>query len=171
LEPFTGTPNAELRSVFGGQQSAQRHRFPARKDEYLVLAFLYSGALRKDDVLVKWNRYGVPPSCWFITTPVLAGELQSTAGDRAGRSRRACGRAGNGLQRAVRIRMLPGGRAALRRDAVFWRAQAVSGLPRRGSWRVENTMDRSTRSVLSQRNAGVPVHVRGRRHWIYRRCS
>ena len=117
--------------------------FQPRKDEYLVLAFLYEGALREEDVLVEVDRYGVPAlvlvrheaGYWQVNCKVPPGISPGEHEVRVG-TRNA------GFSEPVRIRMLPAG-AERRYGETPFVEEAVSA-PAPEFVRVENTMDRST---------------------------
>ena len=143
-EPVTAVPGA--RAPFLCSAVNNRHNdvvFQPRKDEYLVLAFLYEGALRKEDVLVEVDRYGVPAlvlvrheaGYWQVNCKVPPGISPGEHEVRVG-TRNA------GFSEPVRIRMLPAG-AERRYGETPFVEEAVSA-PAPEFVRVENTMDRST---------------------------
>jgi SAM-dependent methyltransferase len=117
--------------------------FQPRKDEYVVLAFLYDGHLTKDDVLVEVDRYGVPAlilvhhdaGYWQVNCKVPPG---ISPGDHEVR----VGTKAAGFSEPVRIRMLPLG--AERRYGQTAFLEGVLEVDPPVVVRVENTMDQST---------------------------
>jgi len=116
--------------------------FQPRKDEYLSLAFLCPGELKREDVLIGIDELGVPPIIllkhpeghWQVNakTPpgISAGDHDVRVGTRAG-----------GWSEAVRIRMLPPGA-----DRRYGHTQFVPGTREVAApelIRAENTMDRT----------------------------
>ena len=143
-EPVTAVPGA--RAPFLCSAVNNRHNdvvFQPRKDEYLVLAFLYEGALREEDVLVEVDRYGVPAlvlvrheaGYWQVNCKVPPGISPGEHEVRVG-TRNA------GFSEPVRIRMLPAG--AERRYGETPVVEEAVSAPAPEFVRVENTMDRST---------------------------
>jgi SAM-dependent methyltransferase len=118
--------------------------FQPRKDEYLVLAFLYEGELTKADMLVEVDGYGVPAivlvrhtsGYWQVNCKMPPGIVP---GDRDVR----VGARGAGFSDPVRIQMLPAGAERRYAQTPFAGDSASSVAP--PVWvRVENTMDRGT---------------------------
>jgi len=118
--------------------------FQPRKDEYLVLAFLFDGELTRDDVLVEVDRYGVPaiilvrhPSgYWQLNCKMPPGIQPGGREVRVGV--RHCG-----FSEPVRIQMLPSGAERRYAQTPFVPEPLETEAP--PVWlRVENTMDRST---------------------------
>jgi len=116
--------------------------FQPRKDEYLCLAFLHNGELRREDVLIEIDGYGVPP---LILVRHPAGHWQVNAkvppgispGDREVR----IGSRDAGFSEPVPIRMLPPGA-----DRRYGQTQFIPGaqeVPAPELTRAENTMDRT----------------------------
>ncbi len=143
-QPVTPTPG--LLPPFLCSAVNNRHNdiiFQPRKDEYLVLAFLYDGPLTQDDVLVEVDRYGVPAlilvhhdaGYWQVNCKVPPGISPGDHDVRVG-SRAA------GFSQPVRIRMLPHG--AERRYGLTAFQPETPDLPPPAILRVENTMDRTT---------------------------
>jgi tRNA (mo5U34)-methyltransferase len=117
--------------------------FQPRKDEYLCLAFLHDGELKKDEVLVEVDRFGVPAivlvkhaaGYWQVNVKVPPG---IPPGDREVR----VGTVRGGFSDPVRIRMLPLGAERRYGETPF--AEAAVEVDAPVFVRVENTMDRST---------------------------
>jgi SAM-dependent methyltransferase len=116
--------------------------FQPRKDEYLVLAFLYDGALTREDLLVEIDRFGVPP---LILIRHEAGYWQANLkvppGISPGDHDVRVGTAQAGFSEPVRIRMLPSGAERRYGETPFIAAAPEVAPPE--FVRVENTMDRS----------------------------
>ncbi len=118
--------------------------FQPRKDEYLVLAFLYEGNIGKDDVLVEVEHYGVPAiivirhasGYWQVNCKMPPG---IPPGDRKVR----VGVRGVGFSDPVRIQMLPAG-AERRFAQIPFVADDRESVTAPEWVRVENTMDRTT---------------------------
>lgn len=147
-EPFT--PAQGSTAPFLCSAVNNRHNdivFQPRKDEYLCLAFLFDGALTKDDVLVEVDEYGVPPlilvkhdaGYWQVNCKVPPGISPGDHDVRVG-TRSA------GFSEPVKIRMLPAG-AERRYGETPFVARAAEGAAEVAApafVRVENTMDRTT---------------------------
>jgi tRNA (mo5U34)-methyltransferase len=124
--------------------------FQPRKDEYLCLAFLHEGDLKKDEVLVEVDRFGVPAivlakhaaGYWQVNVKVPPGIPPGAHDVRVGTVRA-------GFSEPVGITMLPQG-AERRYGATPFRGEEVS-VAAPVLVRVENTMDRS-RTFRGYRN-------------------
>lgn len=117
--------------------------FQPNKDEYLCLAFLYEGDLKRSDVLVEIDEFGVPA---LILVKHDAGYWQVNAklppGVAPGDHDIRVGTRAAGFSEAVQIRMLPE-----RADRTVSRIQFVPGPEDRAAPQIiaaENTMDRSS---------------------------
>src|SRR5581483_1982579 len=84
--------------------------FQPRKDEYLVLAFLMDGNVRKEDLRIEIDGFGVPA---LILIRHAAGYWQANVkmppGIPPGDHEVRAGIAGAGFSESVRIKMLPAG--------------------------------------------------------------
>ncbi len=116
--------------------------FQPRKDEYMILAFFSDEELKRDDVLVEIDGYGVPTlivihheaGYWQVNVKVPPGISPGPHAVRVGT------RAG-GFSDPVQIRMLPAG--AERRYGATPFLPRGENVPAPEFVRVENTMDRS----------------------------
>ena len=117
--------------------------FQPRKDEYLCLAFLHPGELRREDVLIEIDQYGVPPLVlvrhpaghWQVNAKVPLG---ISTGDHPAR----VGTRAAGFSQPVTIRMLPPNA-----DRRYGQTQFIPGPVEVAAptlLRAENTMERST---------------------------
>jgi hypothetical protein len=140
------TPGANAAPPFLCSAVNNRHNdiiFQPRKDEYLCLAFLYEGALSKEDVLVEVDQYGVPAlvlvkhdaGYWQVNCKVPPGISPGNHNVRVGTRR-------DGFSEPVRIKMLPPGSERRYGETPF--VPLPETLPPPVVIRVENTMDRST---------------------------
>jgi SAM-dependent methyltransferase len=117
--------------------------FQPRKDEYLSLAFLHDGELKRDDVLVEIDHYGVPAifltrhpaGYWQVNVKIPPG---TSPGDHSVR----VGTVHAGFSQPVRIRMLPAGAERRYGETPFVGAAEEVDVP--VLIRVENTMDGTT---------------------------
>jgi SAM-dependent methyltransferase len=138
--PATGINPPFLRSALNNRHNDAV--FQTRKDEYLVLTFLSDEPLKRDQVLVEVDRYGVPALAlakhetgyWVASCKVPPG---TSPGDHDVR----VGTKTAGFSDAVRIRMLP--EAFERRDGEIPFLAAIPCVAAPQFVRVENTMDRS----------------------------
>jgi SAM-dependent methyltransferase len=142
----TVTPELGAEPPFLCSAVNNRHNdniFQPRKDEYLCLAFLHGGDLRKDEVLVEVDGFGVPAivlvkhpaGYWQVNAKVPPG---ISPGDREVR----VGTVRAGFSDPVRIKMLPPGAERRYGETPFVEAAVEADAP--VFVRVENTMDRST---------------------------
>ncbi len=117
--------------------------FQPRKDEYMCLAFLSEEALKKDDVFVEIDEYGVPPlvlvrhdaGYWQVNVKVPPGIEPGDHDVRVGTKT-------SGFSEAVRIRMLAAGADRRSGETPFAAFSEEVAAPE--FVRVENTMDRTT---------------------------
>lgn len=117
--------------------------FQPRKDEYVCLAFLHEGDLKKEDVLVEVDQFGVPAlilirhpaGYWQVNVKmppgISPGDHDVRVGTRLG-----------GFSEPVRIRMLPAGSERRYGETPFVATGAGAGAP--VLIHVENSMDRTT---------------------------
>lgn len=140
------TPAAGAVSPFLCSALNNRHDdivFQPRKDEYLVLAFLYDGPLVKSDVLVEIDRYGVPA---LLLLRHEAGHWQVNCRMPPGISPGAhdvrVGVRSAGFSQPVRIHMLPPGAERRYGETPFLAAAAEVAPP--SLVRVDNKSDGGT---------------------------
>jgi tRNA (mo5U34)-methyltransferase len=117
--------------------------FQPRRDEYLCFAFLYPGELRREEVLLEIDQYGIPP---LILIRHPAGHWQVNAkvppGIPPGDHDVRVGTRDAGFSQPVRIRMLPPGADRRYGQTQFVPESAAVAAP--ALLRAENTMDRGT---------------------------
>jgi hypothetical protein len=114
--------------------------FQPHKDEYMCLAFFCDAALKRDDVMVEIDEYGVPPIIlirheaghWQVNVKVPPG---TSPGDHDVR----VGTRSGGFSETVRIRMLGAGANRDGGETPFVALSEDLAAPR--FTRVENTMD------------------------------
>jgi SAM-dependent methyltransferase len=117
--------------------------FQPKKDEYLCLALLSDAELKRDDVLVEIDQYGVPAlilvkhqaGYWQVNVKVPPGISPGDHDVRIGTRQ-------GGFSEPVRIRMLPAGAERRYGETPFIPGRIEVEPPR--FVRVENTMDRTT---------------------------
>jgi SAM-dependent methyltransferase len=117
--------------------------FQPRKDEYVCLAFLHEGPLKKEDLRIEIDRFGVPA---LVSVRHEGGYWQANAkvppGIGPGDHEVRIGIAGFGWSDKVLIRMLPPGAERRYGETPFADAEIEVAPP--VFTRIENTMDRST---------------------------
>jgi len=143
-EPVTPQPGATppfLRSAINNRH--EDNVFQPNKDEYLCLAFLYEGDLKRNDVLVEIDEFGVPP---LILVKHDAGYWQVNAklppGLSPGDHEVRVGTRAAGFSESVQVRMLPEGVDRNTRRIGFLPGQQE--LPAPCIVAAENTMDRTS---------------------------
>lgn len=142
-EPVAAAPGSKTPFLCSAVNN--RHHdtlFQPRKDEYLVLAFLNSTELKRDDVMVEIDGFGVPP---IFLTHHAAGYWQVNGkvppGIGAGNHEVRVGTRGGGFSEPVVIRMLPAGAERRYGETPFVERETTTAAP--VVVRAENTMDRS----------------------------
>ena len=143
-EPVTPVPGAEPPFLCSAVNNRHGDNiFQPHKDEYLCLAFLHGAELRREDVLIEIDRYGVPP---LILVKHPAGHWQVNAkappGISPGDHEVRVGTRQGGFSEGVRIRMLPAG--AERRYGQTQFVPVAEEIPAPAPVRAENTMDRGS---------------------------